>query len=264
MERQLHSMCSFTFMTLGQKLLDALLKIQRDVGLNETQMAAEIGVTSQTWGNWKARGSVAKDGFEKVFERFPETFFVSGPQKNEDRGAVVVDDERQYDGELSFAERRALSSSKLLNGDILMLPQLSTIASMGYGAALQEHVDVVRLMRVSWGELKRQVRGPITSPENLRILTGYGTSMRPTFNDGDPLLVDIGVTAVDREGVYVLERGSELFVKRMQRMITDGSLLMISDNREEHPYPEKIPRDSIGNEFFVRGRVLMVWNARNL
>ncbi|WP_428313421.1 S24 family peptidase [Hydrocarboniphaga sp.] len=179
-------------------------------------------------------------------------------------GAEDVDEPGQYEGELSVGEQRALSSGKQLRGDVLLLPQISAQASMGYGAAIQEHIDVVRLMRVSWAELRRQVRGPISSPENLRILTAYGTSMRPTFNDGDPLLVDIGVDLIDREGVYVLERGQELYVKRMQRMITDGSLLMISDNKEEHPYPEKIPREAMGRDFFVRGRVLLVWNAKNL
>jgi hypothetical protein len=166
-------------------------------------------------------------------------------------------------GQLSPEDVQALSMPPK-NGDLILLKQHDAWGSMGEGGGLQEHLDVVRAMRVSLSELRRQIRGPITSPENLSILPAYGTSMRPTFEDGDPLLVDTGVSEVDREGVYVLERDSKLYVKRMQRRISDGSLLMISDNRDEYPIPESIQRESINRDFFVRGRVLMVWNARKL
>lgn len=166
-------------------------------------------------------------------------------------------------GALESADIHALSGPAR-SGDLILLKQPDAWGSMGEGGGIQEHLDVVRAMRVSLSELRRQVRGPITSPENLSILPAYGTSMRPTFEDGDPLLVDTGVHDVDREGVYVLERDGKLYVKRMQRRISDGSLLMISDNRDEYPIPEQIPRELINRDFFVRGRVLMAWNARRL
>ncbi len=145
-----------------------------------------------------------------------------------------------------------------------LIPQYDVTGSMGHGNELQEHLDVVQSVQVFLPDLRKQISKPITSPSKLAILTGYGTSMAPTINDGDPLLVDTGVTDVDREGVYVLEKDKQLFIKRMQRRIMDGSLVMSSDNREEHPETELIPREAIGRDFFLRGRVLLAWNARKL
>ncbi len=142
----------------------------------------------------------------------------------------------------------------------LDIPQLDVYASMGPGAHLQDHIDIVRTVTVSLSELRRQVPS-FTSPQNLRILTGLGDSMKPTFSDGDPLLVDVGVTEITVDGVYVLEKDDQLFVKRMQRKMLDNSLMMISDNKE---YSSEAITNGDRQKFAVRGRVLLAWNAKRL
>ena len=52
-----------------------------------------------------------------------------------------------------------------------------------------------------------------TGVRNLAIVTGFGPSMRPMFNPGDPLLVDTGVKVIDHEGVYFFRVGDEGFIK---------------------------------------------------
>jgi phage repressor protein C with HTH and peptisase S24 domain len=60
-------------------------------------------------------------------------------------------------------------------------------------------------------------------------MTGHGDSMAPTFGPGDILLVDRGVKSVEADAIYVFTHNTELFIKRLQRQIA-GGLLMISDN----------------------------------
>lgn len=141
-------------------------------------------------------------------------------------------------------------SSKVIN-----LAQLDVRASMGTGIDLQEHVEVVRMIQVNLPDLRR-VLPSFTAPENLVIITGLGDSMRGTFNDGDPIIVDQGVKEVTVEGIYVLRRDSELFIKRLQRQL-DGTLMMLSDNPR---YPPQHITDDTRKAFDVVGRALGVWN----
>lgn len=142
------------------------------------------------------------------------------------------------------------------SAETIRIPQYDVAASMGTGLAIPEHIEVVRAITVSLPDLRKKTS--FTRPDNLAFITAYGTSMEPTFSDGDVLLVDQGITEVKFDDVYVLERGDELFVKRIQRRY-DGGLIMISDNKRYEP--QVIPPEEMQN-FRVRGRVVLVWNAR--
>jgi transcriptional regulator with XRE-family HTH domain len=153
---------------------------------------------------------------------------------------------------------RKYEQAVLLTRDTLRIPRPDAWASMGPGAPLADHVDIVEHLIVHLTPLRRIAS--FSHPLNLRLLSAYGDSMEPTFKDGDLLLVDIGVTEIRIDAVYVLERDDELFVKRLQRR-PDGTLLMISDNRNYAPYEI---RDMEGERFSVRGRVVLAWNSRRL
>jgi len=84
--------------------------------------------------------------------------------------------------------------------------------------------------------------------------------MRPTFDDGDLLLVDTGVADIKIDAVYVLALEDELYIKRLQRR-PDGKYLMISDNKSYEPY---VIDNGVKQRFAVKGRVLFAWNGRRL
>lgn len=132
------------------------------------------------------------------------------------------------------------------------------------GVLAPEHVEVVHQIRVNPHELRRLVS--FTAPKNLYVVTGLGDSMKPTFSDGDPLIVDAGVNEVTVDGVYVLEREgrtdrNELFIKRIQRRPITDEWLMISDNGL---YPPQVFSSEEWKKFRVTARVLLAWNARRL
>lgn len=143
-------------------------------------------------------------------------------------------------------------------GDI-SIPQLDVWGSMGHGAVPPDHVDVVRNVIVNRKELEKQCS--FTAPQNLQIITGYGRSMQPTFQDGDPLLVDTGVTTVTIDAVYVFEIEGEIYIKGLQRL-PGGRLRVISHNRSENDPWEIDPFQM--ESLKIRGRVVMAWNARRL
>lgn len=131
-------------------------------------------------------------------------------------------------------------------------------ASMGHGAVQPSHDNIVMSMVVDETWLRRHAT--FSSPDQLALVTGIGDSMFPTFEDGDPLLVDRGVTDIKLDAVYVLSLNDELYIKRVQRR-PDGTVVMISDNKSYEPYHIK---GNERNRFQVLGRVVMVWNAKRI
>lgn len=159
------------------------------------------------------------------------------------------------DSPVVHGDGSGLSVMNAPGGKIVNIRQLDVFASMGTGVDIQEHVEVVRMIQVNLPDLRR-VLPSFTAPENLVIITGLGDSMRGTFNDGDPIVVDRGVSEVTVEGIYVLERDSEFFIKRLQRQL-DGTLMMLSDNPR---YPPQHITDDARKSFSIFGRALGVWN----
>lgn len=142
--------------------------------------------------------------------------------------------------------------------DIIEIPVLDVVGSMGPGAMLPDHEEAVERMTVTGAWLRRNITA--SSPNNLALITGYGDSMEGTFNDGDLLLVDRGVTDIKIDGVFVLALNDELYIKRLQRR-PDGSVLMISDNRKYEPY---LIQNGERQKFQVLGRVVLAWNAKKM
>lgn len=66
-------------------------------------------------------------------------------------------------------------------------------------------------------------------PRDLMLETAVGESMHPTIGDGDVLLVDRTDRRFREFGIYVLEYAGQRLVKRVQRKL-DGGLVLISDN----------------------------------
>ncbi len=132
--------------------------------------------------------------------------------------------------------------------------------SMGLGLSQPEHDNVVDRIRLARDWVRSQLAF-ISSPANLAVLSAYGDSMTPTFADGDILLVDRGVTEIRLDAVYVLSLNSELYVKRIQRRITDGAVIIKSDN----PLYDPVVVDNGEREnLSVLGRVVWAWNGRKL
>ncbi|MDR6453921.1 S24 family peptidase [Variovorax paradoxus] len=101
-----------------------------------------------------------------------------------------------------------------------------------------------------------------TSLQNLCIVTGFGPSMKPMFNPGDPLLVDRGVKLVDHEGVYFFRIGDQGFIKIIQRVPNFDkpgfALRIISKNKEDFPPYDISPTNP---DFHVIGKILTVWKS---
>jgi phage repressor protein C with HTH and peptisase S24 domain len=130
---------------------------------------------------------------------------------------------------------------------------------MGHGVPLLEREPVIDAIRVPL-EYIRSNFPFVTNPANLKIITGWGNSMAPTFKHGDPLIVDTGVKTMDVDTVYVFAWKNELYIKGVQRI--GDRIRVISHNRAEADPFEIGAEDR--EEVHVIGRVVCAVNMNRI
>lgn len=135
---------------------------------------------------------------------------------------------------------------------VLLIPQFETGGAMGNGITLRDQPGVIKGWSVSEEWVAKNAKN-YTAPTNLCIVTGFGDSMRPLFNPGDPLLVDSGVKSVEFDSIYFFRVGDEGFIKRLQRIPGVG-LRAISENKAYESWDI-----TKGMDFEVFGRVVKAW-----
>lgn len=140
-----------------------------------------------------------------------------------------------------------------------VINQYNTGGKMGNGLVLRDQPGVIHSWTVSPEWLRQNVHR-ITTPKNLVIVTGFGDSMRPMFNPGDPLLVDTGRKRADVDGIYFFRVGEEGFIKRLQRIPTDDGLILRAKSENQSYDPFDITESM---DFEVFGWVVKVWCGEN-
>jgi hypothetical protein len=140
--------------------------------------------------------------------------------------------------------------------DSAVIVEYETGGAMGSGLVLADQPGQIHSWSVSRDWIEKNIRHH-TGIGNLCIVTGFGDSMRPLYNPGDPLLIDRGVKTVDFDGIYFFRIGDEGFIKRLQKIPGDNGTMTIwatSANPAYKDYPI-----TEGMDFEVLGRVVRVW-----
>jgi phage repressor protein C with HTH and peptisase S24 domain len=79
------------------------------------------------------------------------------------------------------------------------------------------------------------------------------SSMSPTLEQGDQVIVDRSVDSLVEDGVYAIHQAGSLRIRRLQNR-GDGSILVLSDNASYRP--EVVGASEIAQHLVVIGRVL--------
>lgn len=186
--------------------------------------------------------------------------------KNRSKGARDIGSalarriESSLSAERGWLDQPQWSGKSVTTRQGISIPRLENLrASMGLGSIPQEHEQVVERIDLNPQWARRQFR-VLSSPENLSFIVGWGDSMSPTYNHGDIIFVDLGVTEVKVDAVYVFSLREELFIKRLQRL-PDQTLRVISDNKAYEPY---VLDARARKEMRTHGRVIGAMNWRTM
>ncbi|KPB92867.1 putative phage repressor [Pseudomonas syringae pv. maculicola] len=139
---------------------------------------------------------------------------------------------------------------------VVLVPRYDVSASMGPGIDMPEMNMVVENMSLD----ARWVRQNLTfsALENLRLICGRGDSMSPTIRNGDAVMIDIGITAVESDAIYFFQLQGQLLIKRIQRNLDGFSI--ISDNAQYRDLPIPAAR---ANDIHILAQVIYWWNGRS-
>lgn len=141
-------------------------------------------------------------------------------------------------------------------GDEIRIPHYDVRAAMGGGQIPADYVELLQDVTVSQDHLRR-LGVDYESPYHLKMITGWGQSMAPTIQDKDPLLIDVSITDYAGDGIYLFNEGEYLFIKRLQ--LADAERFeVISDNAKHKD------RQVRKEDIYIRGRILLVWNAHRV
>lgn len=236
---------------LGEALTEAGIPDDRQ---RRGTVAAMFGVSRETARKWLTGEAIPATKRIPIIARRLNVrgeWLLTG--KSPKRGSLAIEGSPDGAHELSAEQDVVLPPT-----EITAIPVMDARGSMGHGVLAPEHDTILDFMRVSTAWLRRNLT--VSQPRNLAVITAYGDSMSPTFNDGDILLVDRGIIDLRLDAVYVLERDGELYVKRVQRRL-DGALIIKSDNPLYDPTVIDSP-EAAGLR--VLGRVVWAWNGKRL
>lgn len=240
-------------------LADRIAEIIRDTPITKAALARAAGVTAGSVTQWltgltqqikgpTAAGIQGATGYSAAWIATGK-----GPKKVSQTSVLQLSTAvRERDGVAIHSIPAVLADAS----DVV-IPQYETGGSMGRGVVLAEQPGVIKEWRVS-AQWAQQNIHRITSAKNLAIVTGFGPSMQPLFNPGDPLLVDRGISRADVDGIYFFRVGEEGFVKQIQRIPSENGLILRAKSYNPLYDPFDITK---GMDFEVFARVVKVWRG---
>lgn len=138
--------------------------------------------------------------------------------------------------------------------DYVLVPRYNVEASAGPGSVVDQEqiVDFLAFKR-EW--VIREMR---LDPRNLQLIMARGDSMLPTIQPSDLLLIDLAHKEIRGDGIYALNFGDTLQIKRVQVMM-DGAVHITSDNTRYEP---QVVEGAEREQLRIIGRV--VWFGRSI
>ncbi|UVS63484.1 MULTISPECIES: XRE family transcriptional regulator [Nitrosomonas] len=223
------------------------MKVKKSLGLNQEQFAEYAGISKSAVSQWE--NGATTPGLEQLL-RLRENLSFSFDE--------LLCDECREPSCLKLTTKKESSKILPFERNVVNISVFSAKGSMGSGEPQSGYETIVGDIKVSKEWVEENLKG-ITNVRNLAAMTGRGNSMSPTYKDGDILIVDTGVKAVDVDGVYVFTTNGNLFVKRIRKRL-DGKLEVSSDNPIVKSYDICDEKDQLN----ILGLVRLSWNCNKI
>jgi phage repressor protein C with HTH and peptisase S24 domain len=217
---------------------DRLREILKNRQMGPTELAAQLGVSTQTLNNWFSRGVPGKELLHVANRLGVFTEWLhsgEGPQMDLDSlNGAVWRREQDLDVQLSALGAmpiREWDDSTPIEDDEVSVPFLREVElAAGSGRFAIEETESARLR---FG--KRSLRDNGVQSEHARCVRVRGNSMIPVLRDGATVGINIGKCAlrdiVDGD-LYALNHNGQLRVKQLYRLPL--GIRLRSFNRDEH------------------------------
>lgn len=199
--------------------IETLKEIMLQKGLVQADIAKILGIKQQAVGQWFSRGRIPL----KYHYMLKKHFGLHHPPN-------ITKEENNID------------VKKVLN--------IKVSAGTGYETSSIDEYDESETISVS-----RNILGSLRKADNIRAIKVDGKSMLPTLMPDEYVLIDITKNFYSGDGIYVLNYGGNLVVKRLQFLpINNGTLEIISDNKDFKSY--KVVLNDDQTTLYIVGKVI--------
>jgi len=221
-----------------QKLLAALIQDQFDGVLARFASAVDIApsyVSRMLYPEGKAGAKrIGENTIEKIESSLNMKGYFSGSIRREHVGKTML---------------------PAKDDDYITIQHLDTIQDdLDISYENTKRPETINEIRFS-SQFLRGLLGSYSKTERLVLIDGRGDSMLPTIQHGDTLLVDTGINRYDHDGLYLLNLGHGIQVKRLVDRGED--LYVCSDNPIYQPFPLPESADIIGRAHLVNKLILL-------
>lgn len=203
-----------------------LKEIMLQKSLTQLDIADILGIKQQAVGQWFTRNKIPDKYHYKLAKHF-------GLSTNiEDFGSPPSTE----------TNKETVDVKKILN--------IKVSAGSGYPIdSIDEYSDDGTIA------ISRAIIGYPIKVENIRAIRVDGKSMLPTLIPDEYVLFDISKNFYSGDGLYVLNYGGNLIVKRLQYLpINNGTLDIISDNKDFKSYKVSLSDDQ--TTLYIVGKVI--------
>ncbi|MFZ7186323.1 LexA family transcriptional regulator [Avibacterium avium] len=199
---------------------------------NLIEIAEFLGVNPK----WLQTGNGIMTGGDSEFNNSPITNTISYGASHSDKKLPLVqselDDEHRY--RIDYLDVRAAAGiTGFINSD---------------------YPEIINKIYLSEDGLRKLVGRKNTN--GICLISVPTDSMEPTIQKGDVVLIDMNIKHYNGDGIYAFAINGELFIKRLQKMIS-GGFKAISDNKERYD-PEDMNDETYKNAQFV-GKFIRRW-----
>lgn len=191
--------------------------------LGQQKIADSIGVSKRTYIKYEQNESKIKKPMVKEIAEIcniAPDWLLTGSGSPESRKAPFP---KPTDG-----ENKTVPNS--LSDRYVYLPLYDVEASAGHGSMIhsEQIIDHLAFLR-EWVQKELGL-----NPERVLLIKAIGDSMTPTIKAGALLLVNMEVTKVRNDSIYIIRQDGDLLVKRVQNLM-DGRVEIKSDNADYKP-----------------------------
>jgi hypothetical protein len=95
----------------------------------------------------------------------------------------------------------------------------------------------------------------LTSINNIALITGFDDSMKGLFKNGDPIIIDAGITEFNSEGPYFFKVDNKPFIRHLQKVPGVG-LMAIAENKIYQSFAINENMD-----FEIYGRIMRTFSS---
>jgi len=227
---------------------ERLKDLRMSLGLSQKTMGEKLQIAQTTYANYETgKANIPDELKARLINQFKVNlnWLVVGQGSmylDSKEGEVAPVERKEREVPLSDSMGKEIEAPAVVR-DVTMVPLTNLKLSAGHGVEWSdgdftgEYVPVPRRVAARYGKCR------------MAAATIKGDSMEPTLRNGEPVVFTLdGMTAAS---IYVIAIGDELLVKRLQRNLGSGKLLVISDN-PKYP-PMTVDADAVR----ILGRVVM-------